>query len=75
MITRVIEIKLEQLLTERKKSLYAISRETGVAYNALSKIKKNQVKSVTFDVLEKLCLSLDCTVGELLVVSSEKKAH
>jgi hypothetical protein len=33
MISNVIKIKLEQLLKEKNKTLYAVAKETGVAYN------------------------------------------
>ena len=68
MISNVIKIKLEQLLKEKNKTLYAVAKETGVAYNALSKIKKNEVKGITFDVMEKLCLSLDCEPNDLFEI-------
>lgn len=70
MISSVIKIKLEQLLKVRGKSLYALAKETGVAYNALSKIKKGKVRSISFDVLEKICLALDCTPNDLFEIQN-----
>lgn len=71
MISDVIQIKLEQLLKERGKSLYKVAQETGIAYNALSKIKKGDVTDIRLTTLEKLCLSLECTPNDLLVFSEE----
>lgn len=68
MISSVIKIKLEEVLKKKDKSLYALSRETGVAYNQLTKIKKNNVKSISFDVMEKLCLNLECTPNDLFAI-------
>jgi putative transcriptional regulator len=68
MISNVVKIKLDELLKVRNKTLYAIAKETGVAYNALSKIKKNEVKGITFDVMEKLCISLDCEPSDLFEI-------
>ena len=65
MISNVIKIKLDELLKERGKSLYAVAKETGVAYNQLSKIKKGTVRSISFDVMEKLCLALECKPNDL----------
>jgi putative transcriptional regulator len=70
MISNVIRIKLDELLEARGKSLYAVAKETGVAYNALSKIKKNDVRSISFDVMEKLCISLDCKPNDLFEIES-----
>ena len=68
MISNVIRIKLDDLLKAKGKSLYAVAKETGIAYNALSKIKKGTVRSISFDVMEKLCLSLGCKPNDLFEV-------
>lgn len=70
MISNVIRIKLDDLLKARNKTLYAVSKETGVAYHALSKIKKNQVRSISFDVMEKLCVNLECKPNDLFEVEA-----
>jgi len=74
MISGVVRIKLSELLEKRGKSLYAVSKETGVAYNALSKIKNNKVSGITFDVMEKLCLNLDCSPNDLFQITPDKIA-
>ncbi len=75
MISNVIKIKLKELVNERGKSLYAVAKETGISYNTLHKIGKSDVQSMSFDVLEKLCLNLDCTASDLLEVEkSDGKA-
>ncbi len=68
MISDVIKVKLEEVLKDRNKSLYALAKETGIAYNALANIKKGTVRSISFDVLEKLCVNLKCTPNDLLAV-------
>jgi putative transcriptional regulator len=68
MFNNVIEVKLEELLTARNKSLNALHNETGISYNTLINIKKRRVKSMTFDVLEKICKTLDCKPNDLLVI-------
>ncbi|MBX7173904.1 MAG: helix-turn-helix transcriptional regulator [Pyrinomonadaceae bacterium] len=52
----------------KDKSLLALSEETGISYNTLHRIKKNTVQGITYDVLEKICLNLDCTPNDLLVI-------
>jgi len=66
MISSVVKVKLKELLKDRNKSLYAVAKETGISYNTLHKINKNDVQSMSFDVLEKICLNLDCTPNDLL---------
>ncbi len=66
MISTVVKVKLKELLKDRNKSLYAVAKETGISYNTLHKINKNDVQSMSFDVLEKICLNLNCTPNDLL---------
>ncbi len=66
MISNVIKVKLKELLKDRKKSLYAVAKETGVSYNTLHKINKSDVQSISFSVLEKICRNLDCKPNDLL---------
>ena len=68
MIDNVIKIQLDHLLETRGKSLYALAKETGIAYAQLSKIKKGTVRSISFDVMERLCLNLDCKPNDLFEI-------
>ena len=68
MISRMIKIALKEILESRKKSLYALAKETDISYNALWKISNNKVQGITFDVLEKICKNLDCSPADVLVI-------
>lgn len=68
MISDVIKVKLVDVAKEKGKTIFAISRETGISYNTLFNIKKGQVRSISFDVLEKLCDCLECTPNDLLAI-------
>lgn len=68
MIENVIKVKLTEMVEKRGKSLFAVAKETGISYNTLFNIKKGEVKSISFDVLEKLCDNLGCTPNDLLAI-------
>lgn len=68
MMSDVIKVKLVELAKKKEKSLFAVSRETGISYNTLFNIKKGEIKSISFDVLEKLCDCLQCTPNDLLAI-------
>jgi putative transcriptional regulator len=70
MLNLMVEVKLNELLKERKKSLYALAKESEITYAALLRINKNKVSSMSFDVLEKLCKTLNCTPNDLLSIKS-----
>ena len=66
----MIRNRLKILLAERDLNYTQLSKITGISVNALSKMGKNRgtgAKQITYEVLEKLCKALDCSVGELLV--------
>ena len=66
----MIRNRLKILLAERDLNYTQLSKITGISVNALSKMGKNRgtgAKQITYEVLEKLCKVLDCSVGELLV--------
>jgi DNA-binding Xre family transcriptional regulator len=53
-----------------------LSEMTGISVNALSKIGKNGgigAKQITYDVLEKLCKALECSIADILEYIPEKK--
>lgn len=64
----VIKIKLKELLTEKNKTLYRLQKETDITYPTLLKLNKGEGQGITFEVLEKLCLNLECTPNDLLVI-------
>jgi putative transcriptional regulator len=72
MISEVITIQLDSILKKRDKSLYWLAQETGITYTNLWKIKNGKVKGITFDVLEKLCNTLDCKPNDLLKTDKSK---
>jgi putative transcriptional regulator len=68
MISSVIKIQLEQLLKKQGKTLYWLAKQTGISYNALAKINKNDVTRLELDTIEKICANLDCKASDLLVI-------
>jgi len=65
----MIKNRLKILLAERDLNYSKLNKMTGISVNALSKMGKNRgtgAKQIPYDVLEKLCKALDCSVGELL---------
>ncbi len=68
MISTVIKIQLEQLLKKQGKTLYWLAKQTGISYNALAKINKNDVTRLELDTIEKICVNLGCEASDLLEI-------
>jgi putative transcriptional regulator len=69
----VIQTRIDELLRERGKSLYWLAKETGIAYPTLWRLRDSKTESIAFRVLEGICLALECTPGEVLVIVANKK--
>jgi putative transcriptional regulator len=62
----MITLRLDELLTERSLTAYALAKETGLHQSVISKIRRNESQALRLDVLDKLCAALGCQPGDLL---------
>jgi putative transcriptional regulator len=65
-----IEVPIDCLLSRRGRSFYWLSKETGVSYTTLWRLKKGKALGINFATLEKLCRALDCCPGDLLTLGN-----
>ncbi len=61
--------KLWKLLIDKDMKKKDLRIQSGISTNALAKLGKNE--RVTTDVLEKVCLTLQCDVGDIMEISPE----
>ncbi len=68
---KMITLKLEDILDKKGKTLYWLASPNGadVEYNSLWRLKDGRSKSISFELLDKLCRALECHPGEILVYS------
>lgn len=62
----MLKFQIDKILKQKEKSLYWLSKETGISYPTLHKIMNNTTVSVSLDILEKLCKALEIDLDELL---------
>lgn len=62
----LIKVKIKELLDEHDKSLYWLSRESGLSYASLHNLVNAKTSSIAFETLEKLCDVLDCDVCDII---------
>lgn len=70
-----MKIMLDRLLDSRGISQNQLAKDTGISVSTLRNLSHNRTSRISFDVLEKLCVCLDCEVGELLRVERENPVH
>lgn len=69
----MIEIKLDDLLEERGRTFYWLSKETGISHSTLWRLKKGKALGINFVTLEKICRTLECQPGDALRLANENK--
>lgn len=60
---------IDKLLKEKNKTRYWLAKEIGMAYPNLCKLADNKTESIKFEILENLCIKLECTFDDLLTMS------
>jgi putative transcriptional regulator len=66
-------VNIENLLIERKVSLSHLAREVGCNYSSLLKLVHNETKSIQFELLENICIYLECGVEDILKLGEKDK--
>ena len=67
----MIRLDVLRLLDERGKTKYWLYKQLGMSYQNFSKMVNNQTKSIRYENIETMCLLLNCTPNDLLVITEE----
>lgn len=62
----MIKIMLDEILQNQGKTMYWLSKETGISQNSIGKIVKNETSSINFDTLYKICIALNVEISDIL---------
>jgi len=65
-----IQVRLDQLLTERGMTLTELADRVGITIVNLSILKNGRARAIRFSTLARLCEELQCQPGDLLRYSS-----
>jgi putative transcriptional regulator len=67
----MIIVKINELLKKQAKTVYWLSKQTGISNNNLSNMIKNKTESINFVVLNQICKVLKCEPGDILKYSED----
>jgi putative transcriptional regulator len=67
-----IEVKLEDLLHDRRMTLTELAERVEMTLANLSILKTGKARAIRFSTLEAICEALDCQPGDLLRFESEQ---
>lgn len=62
----MVRICLDKALEKYKISRYELAKRTGIQYQIIDNYYKNRVKRYDGFVLERICLSLNCDINEII---------
>ena len=57
---------MERTLQQKDISRYELAKRTGIQYQIIDNYYKNKVVRYDSYVLERMCLALDCDIGDIL---------
>lgn len=61
-----VQVRLDELLRERRMSLTELADTVGITLANLSILKTGKARAIRFSTLVAICEALDCTPGDLL---------
>ncbi len=67
----MIKLDVLRLLEEQGKTKYWLYKQLGMSYQNFSKMVNNQTKSIRYENIETMCLLLNCTPNDLLVITED----
>ena len=59
---------LNQILDDKGISQNQMAKDTGISASTLRNLNHNRTSRISFDILEKICIYLDCGVEDILYV-------
>jgi putative transcriptional regulator len=66
-----VSVRLGEILNERGRTLYWLSKESGVPYPVLWRLHAGRTESISFGTIGGLCRTLSCTPGELFSIKRQ----
>lgn len=61
-----IKIKLDDIMKKKGISTYDLNSKSNIRYQTLQVLQDNSASRIDFEVLAKLCYSLDCKVEDII---------
>jgi len=67
-----IELNVKHLLEKNDKTKYWLVKKLETDYRFATKLLENETKSITFQMIGKLCDIFDCTPNELFTIKKSE---
>lgn len=64
----MIKVNIAKILEDKEKTVYWLGKEAGISQYNLGKLVKNETNSIRFDILERICDTLECDIKDVLEI-------
>ena len=71
----MVKLRVAELLKQKHKSKYWFTNQMGSEHQYISKLLKNETKSISFDTIDKICHILDVEPKDLIYYRKEDKKN
>ena len=61
-----IKIRLNEIMKEKNISTYQLSTKANIRFQTIQSLRDNSSSRIDFEVLAKICYSLDCKVEDII---------
>ena len=68
-------INIREQLTKKNMSRYELAKRIGVTYPTIDNIFKSNSSSIKLEILESICMELDCTPNDILIPDDPQLAY
>ena len=72
-VSAMLKSNLKDLLHQRRLSIREFSRMIDYRFDAVRLLHNNDLKRIPADLIERVCIELNCTPGDLFTVVKEGK--
>lgn len=67
----MIRLNALELLEKQGKTKYWLYKQLGMSYQNFNKMVNNETKSIQYENIETMCLLLNCTPNDLLIICED----
>ena len=60
-------INIDNLLKEKGKTRYWLSKKINLSYPNLKKLADNETSSIKFEIIENICIALNCSPNDIFI--------
>lgn len=68
----MLTLKINEILKDKGKTPYWLSKQTGISPNNMGKICNGETTNIRFDTMEKICKALECTPNDIIISDDPK---